>query len=154
MDNGAGMIVEMWPIDRIYPYEDPETGRRNPRKLTPQAVEKLAAIIADVGWQQCIVVEPEPHLGRIVVGHTRRLAAIKNGYQQVPVKVARGLTPEQIRSYRLADNRSQQESSWDDEERGLPVFCSIHCRQLNNGRAAGAIRHQRYLDRLAAQQGT
>jgi DNA modification methylase len=49
----------------------------------------------------------------VLAGHTRLLAARKLGLDNVPVHVARGLTPEEARAYRLADNRSAQETAWD-----------------------------------------
>jgi site-specific DNA-methyltransferase (adenine-specific) len=50
----------------------------------------------------------------IIAGHTRLLAAQSLGLAEVPVRVARGLSPEQVRAYRLADNRSAEESEWDE----------------------------------------
>ena len=51
----------------------------------------------------------------IIVGHTRLLAAQRLGLTQVPVHVAGDLTPAQAKAYRLTDNRSAQETSWDPE---------------------------------------
>jgi len=51
----------------------------------------------------------------IVVGHTRLLAAQQLGLEKVPVHVADNLTPTQIKAYRLMDNRSHQDSEWDEE---------------------------------------
>jgi hypothetical protein len=48
-----------------------------------------------------------------VVGHVRYLAAQKLGLNEVPVHVAAGLTPEQVRAYRLMDNRSHEETGWE-----------------------------------------
>jgi len=80
--------------------------------LSPAAVDKVAASIKEFGWQQPIVVDKE---GVIIAGHTRLLAAKQLGLKEVPVYVAADLTPVQVKSYRLADNRSAQESSWDYE---------------------------------------
>jgi len=96
--------VEYWPIDKVKPYP------ANARKLTPGAIEKVAISIKTFGWQQPIVVDKK---GVIVAGHTRHAAAKKLGYTVVPVHVAAHLTPAQIRAYRLADNRSNQETRWD-----------------------------------------
>ncbi len=65
--------------------------------------------------------------GVIVAGHTRLAAAKQLGLEHVPVHLAGDLTPEQIRGYRLMDNRSNEETSWDsavlsmemDELKGL-----------------------------------
>src|ERR1019366_3183489 len=99
------MQVENWPIDRPVPYA------RNPRKIPQSAVDKVAASIKAFGWRQPIVVDKA---GVIVVGHTRLLAARKLGLVEVPVHIA-DLTEAQARAYRLADNRANEEASWDDE---------------------------------------
>ena len=65
--------------------------------------------------------------GVIVAGHTRLAAAKQLGLEHVLVHLAGDLTPEQIRGYRLMDNRSNEETSWDsavlsmemDELKGL-----------------------------------
>lgn len=98
------MNVEMWPIDRPIPYA------RNPR-INTAAVDKVAASIAEFGWQQPIVVDVH---GVIIAGHTRLLAAKKLGLTEVPVVVAVHLTAAQVKAYRLADNRTHEESSWDN----------------------------------------
>lgn len=104
--NGAGFVVEEWPIDRPVPYD------RNPRVLTEAAIRKVAASIRDYGWQQAIVVDED---GVVVVGHTRLEAAKLLGLKTVPIKVIRGLAPEKVRAYRIADNRVAEETSWNDE---------------------------------------
>src|SRR6185436_1914586 len=48
-------------------------------------------------------------------GHTRLLAARKLRLKEVPVHVAMGLTPAQVKAYRLMDNRSHEEAEWDLE---------------------------------------
>ncbi len=96
--------IDWWPIDRLKPYPG------NPRRIPASAVEKVAGSIAEFGWRQPIVVDDHDV---ILAGHTRRLAALKIGAGQVPVHVARGLSAEQARAFRLADNRSHEESDWD-----------------------------------------
>jgi DNA modification methylase len=100
------MNIEMWPIDRPKPYP------RNARKLSSRAVDKVAASLREFGWRQPIVVDNKDV---IICGHTRLLAAKKLGLQMVPVHVAENLTPAQVRAYRLMDNRSNQEATWDEE---------------------------------------
>jgi hypothetical protein len=100
------MKIEQWPIHRPIPYA------RNARKISPQAVDKVAASIQEFGFRQPIVVDKQ---GIIVAGHTRLLAAQKLGLSEVPVHVASELTPMQIKAYRLADNRVAMESSFDDD---------------------------------------
>jgi DNA modification methylase len=93
-----------WPIARPKPYA------RNARKIPQEAVDKVALSIREYGWQQPIVVDEQDV---ILAGHARLLAARQLNLAQVPVHVAAGLTAEQCRAYRLMDNRSHQETTWD-----------------------------------------
>lgn len=100
------MKIEVWPIGRLLPYQ------KNARVIPQSAIDKVSASLKEFGWQQPIVVEQN---GEIVAGHTRRLAAIKLGLSEVPVYVARNLTKDQIKAFRLADNKTAMESSWDEK---------------------------------------
>lgn len=99
------MKVELVEISRVIPYA------RNPRR-NENAIAKVAASIKEFGFRQPIVVDDEMV---IIAGHTRVQAAIQLGLKKVPVHVATGLTAAQIKAYRLADNRTHEESEWDDE---------------------------------------
>lgn len=99
------MLVELRPIDSVKPYE------RNPRH-NDDAVDAVAASIAEFGFRQPIVVDQH---NVIVVGHTRYKAARKLGLATVPVHVATGLTPAQLKAYRIADNQTATLSSWDKD---------------------------------------
>jgi DNA modification methylase len=101
----AALEVQTVPVDRVIPYA------RNPRK-NESAVAKVAASIREFGFRQPIVVDPEM---TVIAGHTRLLAARQLGLAEVPVHVAEGLSPAQIKAYRIADNRVAQEAEWDDE---------------------------------------
>ena len=92
-------------IDSITPYAG------NPRQISEVAVRKVAASLDAFGWQQPIVVDQS---GVIIAGHTRHLAAQLRGHTEVPVHVADTLTPDQVAAYRLADNRTGEETTWDD----------------------------------------
>src|SRR5262245_50524712 len=96
------MLVELWPIERVKPYD------RNPR-LNDEAVDAVASSIQEFGFRQPIVVDRD---GVIIVGHTRWRAAKKLGMAQVPVHVATDLTPEQIKAYRIADNKTNELAEW------------------------------------------
>ena len=52
----------------------------------------------------------------IVTGHTRLKASKKLGLKNVPCIVADDLTPEQVRAFRLADNKVTEISEWDFEK--------------------------------------
>jgi len=97
--------VELRPIDAITPYD------RNPR-LNDDAVDAVAASLAEFGFRQPIVVDGN---GVIIVGHTRWKAAKKLGLAQAPVHVATDLTDEQVRAYRIADNKTGELAEWDFE---------------------------------------
>ncbi len=105
----AKFDIQVRKIDTIRPYE------ANPR-INDDAVDAVAASLREFGFRQPIVVDTE---GVIVCGHTRWKAARKLGLAKVPVHVARDLTPEQIRAYRIADNKTNELAEWDMEL--LPV---------------------------------
>ena len=100
------MKIENADINTIKPYEN------NPRKLKDSAIEKVAMSLKEYGFRQPIVVDKNRI---IVVGHTRYRASKKLGLKEVPITIADNLTPEQINAYRIADNRTAEESEWDDE---------------------------------------
>lgn len=96
--------IEELSVDAIHPSEE------NPR-FNADAVEPVMNSIRDFGWQQPIVVADD---GEIVAGHTRYAAAIRLGLRHVPCVRASNLTPEQVRAYRLVDNKTNEIASWDD----------------------------------------
>ncbi|MEZ5125316.1 MAG: DNA modification methylase [Thermoleophilia bacterium] len=100
------LTVTLWPIDRPIPYA------RNPRSVPEVAIAKVAASLQEFGFRQPIVVDED---GVVIVGHTRLLAAQRLGMNEVPVHVATGLSPQQVKAYRIADNRTAMETSWDAE---------------------------------------
>ena len=104
MEQLQDLEVVWWPIDKPTPYA------RNPRQAPEAAIAKVAACLKEFGFRQPIVVDEE-HV--VIAGHTRLLAAKRLGLEQVPVHVACGLTPQQVKAYRIADNRSAQETTWD-----------------------------------------
>ena len=99
------MKIEFLELSRIKPYDN------NPRQ-NDQAVEAVARSIRQFGFRQPIVVDTE---GVIIVGHTRYKAALKLGLEKVPVHVATDLTPEQIKAYRIADNKTAELAEWNYE---------------------------------------
>ncbi len=103
------MHVQLRPIASIRPYPN------NPRH-NDDAVDAVAASIQQFGFRQPLVVDEDDVL---IVGHTRYKAALKLGLPEVPVHVAVGLTPAQAKAYRIADNRTANLSSWDDDK--LPL---------------------------------
>lgn len=115
----AGLgAVQTVPIDSVRAAPD------NPRKISPRAVEVTAGSIRTFGWQQPLVVDAD---GVLIVGHTRHRAAKHLGLTEVPVTVAAHLTPEQVRAYRIADNRTGDYTTWDFPE------LTVQLEQLADG---------------------
>ena len=95
------MQIQIVDINKILLYIN------NPRKNLN--IDKVASSIKEFGFQQPIVVDKDY---TIIVGHTRFEAAKKLGLTEVPVQVA-DLTENQAKAYRIADNRLNQDASWD-----------------------------------------
>ena len=115
----SNMTIQEVAVDAVTPYE------KNPRKIPQEAIDRVAASIKEFGFKQPIVVDKDMV---IIVGHTRLLAAKKLGYETVPVLVASDLSPEKARAYRLADNKTNELTSWDDEllMQELEAFLSVN----------------------------
>ena len=92
-------------IDELTPY------KHNPRH-NDGAIDAVAASIKNFGFKVPIVIDKD---GVIVAGHTRLAAAKKLGLEEVPVIVADDLTEEQIKAFRLADNKTAELAEWDPE---------------------------------------
>lgn len=90
-------------VQELTPYA------QNTKKHDQKQIDNVANSIKRFGWQQPIVIDEQ---GVVVIGHCRLLAAKKLGLNEVPVTVASGLTDEEIRELRIADNKSN-ESAWD-----------------------------------------
>ena len=104
--------IEMWPTTKPVGYA------RNARVVPEPAIAKVAASIHEFGFRSPILVDGE---GVIIAGHTRLLAAQRLGHERVPVIICSGLSPAQIKAYRLADNRTAQETSWDLDLLGIEL---------------------------------
>lgn len=97
--------IQMMPIDTVKPYI------YNPR-VNDQAVDAVARSIEEFGFRSPIVVDESK---TIINGHTRLKAAKQLGLEQVPVLLADDLTEEQVRAFRLADNKTAELAEWDDD---------------------------------------
>lgn len=100
------MEVKDTDISKIKPYEN------NPRD-NEDAISEVAKSIKAYGFQQPIVVDKD---GVIIVGHTRYLAAKSLGMTTVPVIWASNLSDQQVKGYRLADNKTSDYSVWDNKK--------------------------------------
>lgn len=103
-------LLEM-KISEVKPYD------KNPRK-NDKSVDKVANSIKEFGFKVPIVLDKN---NVIVCGHTRYKAAKKLGMNVVPCVVADDLTDEQIKAYRLADNKVGEESEWDLDLLGMEL---------------------------------
>lgn len=83
----------------------------NPKAHPPEQIQKIAASITEFGFLVPLVIDTQ---GVIVAGHGRYEAARLLGMAEVPTVNAGNLTPEQIRAFRIADNRVA-ESDWIEE---------------------------------------
>ncbi len=92
-------------IESIHPYEN------NPRN-NAAAVDLVAKSIKDFGFRVPILIDQNDI---IIAGHTRYEAAKKLGLKEVPCVKVTDLTDAQIRAYRIADNKTAEASSWDDD---------------------------------------
>ena len=99
------MKIELRSITDIKPYPN------NPR-INDDAVDTVAGSIKEFGFRQPIVVDSD---SVIICGHTRFKAAKKLGLEKVPVHVAQDLSPEQIKAYRIADNKTAELAEWNYE---------------------------------------
>ena len=113
--------IEIWPIARPIPYP------KNSRKHSAASVAKIASSIREFGWRQPIVVDVKDV---IVMGHGRLAAAHDLKLIEVPVHVARDLSPAQIKALRIMDNRAAEESEWDNALLG-PELLELKLEQFD-----------------------
>lgn len=99
------------PLDLI-PYEN------NPR-INDYAVKKVLESIKEYGFTNPVLVDKDLV---IIAGHTRREAAILAGLEKVPYIIKDDLTPEQVKAYRIADNKLAELSTWDEEALKAELF--------------------------------
>lgn len=100
---GNEIKVTMRKLTELVPYEN------NPRK-NDKAVEAVAESIREFGFKNPIIVDKDDV---IVAGHTRLKAAKRLGFGEVPVIRADDLTEEQVKAFRLADNKTAELAGWD-----------------------------------------
>lgn len=123
--------VEYKNIDSLQEYEN------NPRD-NDAAVEAVAESIDLYGFKVPIILDGD---GIIIAGHTRLKAAKRLGMEQVPCIVVDDLDAEQVKAFRLADNRVAEQASWDFEmlaeeiqalnlEQGLTGFAEWELEQV------------------------
>lgn len=97
-------IVEM-QLSELKPYDN------NPRH-NDVAVQPVANSIREFGFKVPIVVDAD---NVIIAGHTRYRAAQQLGLDTVPCIVADDLSPQQVKAFRLADNKVSEFATWDPD---------------------------------------
>lgn len=105
------MTIKQILTDKLIPYEN------NPRN-NDGAVDAVAASIKEFGFKAPIIVDKDMV---VVAGHTRLKAAKKLGLEKVPCIIADDLTDEQIKAFRLADNKTAELAEWDVEALALEL---------------------------------
>lgn len=115
-------------IDELIPYEN------NPR-INDEAVEYVKNSIKEFGFKVPVVIDKD---NVIIAGHTRIKASKELGIKDIPCIIADDLTEEQVKAFRLADNKVSEKSMWDytklDEELEsiLDIDMSIFDFDINN----------------------
>lgn len=97
--------IEYKSIRDLKPY------KKNAKKHSKEQVEQIANSIKEFGFTQPVIVDKN---NEVVAGHGRILGAKKAGLKEVPTVCLDDLTEEQIKAYRLVDNKLN-ESEWDNE---------------------------------------
>lgn len=105
------MKIEYKNIDELIPYEN------NPR-INENAVDYVANSIKEFGFKNPIIIDKD---NVIVAGHTRLKACEKLGIKKVPTIIADDLTEDQIKAFRIADNKVAEFSSWDIDKLNLEL---------------------------------
>ena len=103
MEMTKKMNIVMMKISDIKEYDN------NPRK-NDNAVEAVASSIRSFGFKVPIIIDSN---NVIIAGHTRLKASKKLGYTEVPCLIASDLTSEQVKAFRLADNKVSELAEWD-----------------------------------------
>lgn len=97
-------------IKDLHPY------RNNAKKHSKEQVEKIAKSIKEFGFTQPVLIDEN---NNVIAGHGRILGAKKAGLKNVPTVCLNNLSEEQVKAYRLVDNKLN-ESDWNlkllDEE--------------------------------------
>lgn len=114
--------IEYKPIDELKPYKN------NPRK-NDSAVEVVKKSIQEFGFKVPIIIDEN---NEIIAGHTRFKAAKELNMTEVPTIKASDLTPEQVKAFRIMDNKSQEFSFW-DEEKLIDEFNQMGDEIINTG---------------------
>lgn len=107
--------IKYLDIEELKPYEN------NPR-FNDEAVEMVKNSIKEFGFKVPIIIDKD---NVIIAGHTRLKAAKELGLSKIPTIMANDLSPEQVKAFRLADNKVSEIAEWDFE------LLNIELEELN-----------------------
>ncbi len=82
------------------------------RISSQKQIRKIRALISELGFLNPMLADDSKN---IICGHNRLKAAQQLGMKEVPVLRVSGLTPTQLRAYRIAENRLGELGEWDDD---------------------------------------
>lgn len=99
------MTIKEVSVEQLHPYE------KNPRD-NENAVRYVANSIKEFGFKVPIVIDKN---NVIVAGHTRYKASLLLGLESVPCIIADDLTPKQIKAFRIADNKTNDKATWNND---------------------------------------
>ena len=99
------MQIEYVDINSIKPYEN------NPRH-NEEAIPYVMNSIKEFGFKNPIIIDKN---NVIIAGHTRLESAKRLGMKEVPIIHADDLTEEQVKAFRLADNKVSEKAEWNFE---------------------------------------
>lgn len=99
------MEIKYLNLELLNPYA-------NNARLNEKAVDKVASSIKTYGFKNPILIDGN---NEIIAGHTRLLAAKKLGLKEVPTILVDDLTSEEVKAYRIADNKTAEYAEWNFE---------------------------------------
>jgi ParB/RepB/Spo0J family partition protein len=100
------MQIIYYDIDKLKPY------KHNPRNNV-RSIKLVAESIKQFGFKVPMVIKED---GEIITGHTRLEASKLLGLKKVPVIIEKDLNEEQVRAFRLADNKVSEKAYWNEEK--------------------------------------
>ncbi len=106
MASVRNLEIKTLPIKKLRPY------KRNARTHSKTQIEQLKASLQEFGFTNPVLIDGSRN---VIAGHGRLMAAEALGIEEVPTIALRGLTTEQAKAYRLADNAIALNSGWDLE---------------------------------------
>lgn len=123
----SSVEITMRKIEELTPYEN------NPRN-NDMAVDAVAESIKQFGFKNPVIIDKD---GVIVAGHTRYKAAKKLGITDIPCISANDLSDEQIKAFRLADNKTAELAEWDEDLLGKEMSGIINIDMSQFGFSVG-----------------